>query len=74
MDRIVIDTNIYISAIFWGGKPREINVLGTLGLLLKAKKEGLLSSVKTSIDKILESGIWIKEDIALGILKDAGEE
>jgi len=74
LDRIVIDTNIYISAIFWGGKPREINVLGTLGLLLKAKKEGLLSSVKTSIDKILESGIWIKEDIALGILKDAGEE
>jgi hypothetical protein len=22
--RIVIDTNIYISAIFWGGKPREV--------------------------------------------------
>jgi len=51
-----------------------LNVIGTLGLLLKAKKEGLLSSVKPSIDKILESGIWIKEDIAMGILKDAGEE
>ena len=22
--KVVIDTNIYISAIFWGGKPREI--------------------------------------------------
>jgi len=26
--RVVIDTNIYISAIFWGGKPREVVDLG----------------------------------------------
>ena len=26
--KIVIDTNIYISAIFWGGKPREVVDLG----------------------------------------------
>jgi len=26
--RVVIDTNIYISAIFWGGKPREVVNLG----------------------------------------------
>lgn len=25
---VVIDTNIYISAIFWGGKPREVIDLG----------------------------------------------
>ncbi len=24
MDKIVVDTNIYISAILWGGKPREV--------------------------------------------------
>ena len=29
--KIVIDTNIYISAIFWGGKPREIVDLGRSG-------------------------------------------
>jgi len=29
--KIVIDTNIYISAIFWGGKPREIIDLGRSG-------------------------------------------
>lgn len=51
-----------------------LNVIGSLGLLLKAKKKGLLSSIKPSIDKILENGIWIKEDIVNGILKDAGEE
>jgi uncharacterized protein len=26
--RIVIDTNVYISAIFWGGKPRQVVDLG----------------------------------------------
>jgi len=26
--RVVIDTNIYISAVFWGGKPREVVDLG----------------------------------------------
>ncbi|MBW2663299.1 MAG: putative toxin-antitoxin system toxin component, PIN family [Deltaproteobacteria bacterium] len=29
--RIVIDTNIYISAIFWGGKPRSVVDLGRNG-------------------------------------------
>jgi uncharacterized protein len=29
--KIVIDTNIYISAIFWGGKPREVVDLGRSG-------------------------------------------
>ncbi len=24
MIRVVIDTNVYISAIFWGGKPRQV--------------------------------------------------
>ena len=32
--RIVIDTNIYISAIFWGGKPREVVDLGRSGQVL----------------------------------------
>jgi putative PIN family toxin of toxin-antitoxin system len=29
--RVVIDTNIYISAIFWNGKPREVIDLGRDG-------------------------------------------
>ena len=32
--KIVIDTNIYISAIFWGGKPRAIVDLGRSGQVL----------------------------------------
>ena len=28
MLRVVVDTNVYISAIFWGGKPRQVLDLG----------------------------------------------
>jgi predicted nucleic acid-binding protein len=51
-----------------------LNVIGTLGLLLKAKKGGMISSLKPLIAKILENGIWIKDEIVKGILKDAMEE
>jgi len=34
-----------------------LNVIGTLGLLLKAKKKGLLSSIKPTINRLLNSGI-----------------
>ncbi len=30
-DKVVIDTNVYISAIFWGGKPRKVVNLGRTG-------------------------------------------
>ena len=38
--RVVIDTNVYISAIFWGGKPRQIVDMGRDGRI----------SVFTSLD------------------------
>lgn len=31
MLRVVVDTNVYISAIFWGGKPRRVIDLGRDG-------------------------------------------
>jgi Predicted nucleic acid-binding protein, contains PIN domain len=50
------------------------DVIGTLGLLLKAKKKGLLSSIKPFITNILDNGIWVKDEIVKGILREAGEE
>ena len=50
-----------------------LEVIGTLGLLLKAKKRGTLSAIKPLIIKMIENGIWIKEDIVKGLLKEAGE-
>lgn len=50
-----------------------LEVIGTLGLLLKAKNKGLISSIKPSIKKILDNGVWINDEIVKGILKEAGE-
>jgi len=50
-----------------------LEVIGTLGLLLKAKKKGLLSSIKPLINKILDNGIWINDEIVKGVLQEAGE-
>lgn len=51
-----------------------LEVIGTLGLLLKAKRRGMLSAIKPLIIKITENGIWIKEEIVEGILKAAEED
>lgn len=51
-----------------------LKVIGTPGLLLKAKKKGLLSSIKPLIIKMLDNGIWIKKEIVDGILRDASEK
>jgi len=50
-----------------------LEVIGTLGLLLKAKNKGLISSIRPSINKILDNGIWIHDEIVKGILNEAGE-
>ena len=47
---------------------------GTLGLLLRAKKKGMISSIKPLIAKMLENGIRIKAEIVEGILRDARED
>jgi len=51
-----------------------LDVIGTLGLLLKAKKRGLIPAIKPLIDRILKHGIWIKDEIVKGILKEAEED
>lgn len=50
-----------------------LEVIGTLGLLLRAKRTGLVHSIRPLICKMLDNGIWIKKEIANGILMNAGE-
>lgn len=50
-----------------------IPMLGTGGLLVLAKRRGLLASVSEGIAKLRQSGLWLSDDI-VRILKDqAGE-
>jgi putative PIN family toxin of toxin-antitoxin system len=63
--RIVIDTNIYISAIFWNGRPREIIDLGRDGKIL------IFTSVDIEIeiaDKLRTKFKLAEEDVNLILL------
>ena len=50
-----------------------LDVIGTLGLLLKAKKSGIVPAISPLIKKMLRKGIWIGDTIVEGILKEAKE-
>jgi len=53
----------------------NLPVAGTLGILLKAKKTGLISSVKELIDRLRsEHHFWIKEDMYQKVLHVAKEK
>ncbi|SKB93454.1 DUF3368 domain-containing protein [Dyadobacter psychrophilus] len=51
----------------------NIRVTGTIGVILKAKKENKISSVRSVFDKILSTDFRISERIINEALKEAGE-
>jgi len=51
-----------------------LEAIGTLGLLLMAKKKGFLSEIKPLIETMLQRGIWISSETVKGILEEAGED
>lgn len=50
-----------------------LRVIGTLGILLAAKRKGLLAAVRPCIDDLLEQGFWVAPRIVERALSDAGE-
>jgi len=50
-----------------------LKVVGTLGLLLRSKKGGLIPKIRPLIENILKGGIYIRQNIVDGILREAGE-
>ena len=64
--RVVIDTNVYISAIFWGGKPREVLDLGRNGRILIFTS----SEIQAEIEMKLKTKFRIAEDEVAQILLD----
>ena len=47
--------------------------LGTAGLLVLAKRSGLIQSVKPALGIIREKGLWISDAVVSTIVKSAGE-
>ena len=50
MLRVVVDTNVYISAIFWGGKPRHVIDLGRNGKIQIFTSEDIEQEI---LDKLM---------------------
>jgi predicted nucleic acid-binding protein len=50
-----------------------LNVIGTVGLLLQARRRGLIGSFRTELDALMETGFYISRPLYLRVLADAGE-
>lgn len=50
-----------------------LNVTGTLGILLKAKKEGYLEMVEPIMNELILDGLFISDTVKGYVLKEAGE-
>ncbi len=54
-------------------KKLELNITGTIGVILSAKLNGIIPAVKPYIIKIQETNFRISDWLTLQILKEAGE-
>ncbi len=55
-------------------KHADLKVTGTIGILIKAKAEGLIKELKPLLDELTEKDVWISEKLKSEILKRVGEE
>ena len=51
----------------------DIPRIGTIGLLRKAKKKGLIDQLKPQIEILKENNIYISQNLIDAVLKDVGE-
>jgi len=50
-----------------------VNRIGTLGILRRAKKTGLIGVIRPYIVQLQENGIYIRQTLIDAVLRDAGE-
>jgi uncharacterized protein len=53
---------------------RGIRVIGTAGVLLVAKRQGVIPEVRTVLDELVRTGFRLSESLYLGKLERAGEQ
>ena len=51
----------------------KISFTGTFGVLARAKRNGIISSVKPILDKVRKTNFRFSEDVFIQTLKEAGE-
>ncbi len=50
-----------------------LNVIGTLGLLLGAKRQGLIDRVRPELDGLLKTSFFLSPELYTELLRSAGE-
>jgi len=50
-----------------------LQVKGSLGVLMEAKRAGLVPSVAPVLRQLQDCGVWLSEDLILRVLQDLGE-
>jgi len=50
-----------------------IQTLGTGGLLVLAKRRGLIGSVKSRVQRIRDAGLWLSDSVVKLLIREAGE-
>jgi hypothetical protein len=54
-------------------KHADLNVTGTIGILIKAKSKGLIPAVKPLLHELIEKDVWISATLMDEILRKANE-
>ncbi|WP_372948782.1 DUF3368 domain-containing protein [Mariniphaga sp.] len=54
-------------------KHADLKVTGTIGILIKAKRQGIVRDLKPLLYELTEKDVWISEKLIEEILKQVGE-
>lgn len=52
----------------------NLSVTGSIGILLRAKREGHISSIREAIERMKDRGIWLGENVVAFALKQSNEQ
>jgi len=55
-------------------KHADLQVTGTIGILLKAKSTGLISAIKPLLQELIDKDVWISGTLMNEILQKANEK
>lgn len=50
-----------------------LNVTGSVGVLLRARREGRIASMRQTVDRMRAHGIWLSESVIAFALRESGE-
>jgi predicted nucleic acid-binding protein len=80
-EAIALAVELGASAILIDDRPARrlaeaagLNVIGTLGLLLGAKRAGHVATIRAELDKLLETSFFLSQQLYDQVLRVAGEQ